>query len=499
NLPEQAAGFNGHVIVDAVVPVYAGLEIDGTTVIGVYDDHVQFGGEGAIQTSVPGVGSVALGYGAVGFTADARPGRERVEFWSSAATADEPIVIGFGDTEISFPANGQERSLSQFFATAPDSSGVWTVDPRSNFVVSGLSSFGVGALAELAGIDLSDMSVATATLRIGSEGIRLQGSVSRGIHPDIEFQGSARIDAFLSFADFADSSLEISGSFAIGGVDIGGQAMLSIDRHGFVVSGELVTPISRVELSGFINETGAQLSGTLEATLGLSALSDAAISGIDDAQREIDRLDTTIALMRNQVRKERRTADRGFRDAKAALGAAKAEVNKIRGNIDYNNRLIRGLETEYVNLEWYEWPRGLAILAEIAALGTANVAQEAALVVAIGVLDFAIEVLEGIRIVIDALPTDLDLRIVALFVARDAATVLLDIAREAAKAIDFGGNVHVELSFSLGTQGLIADASAQHCDGDGNNCVALAAASLTIAEYFEICVEPFGLPLCATI
>ncbi len=497
NLPNGAESFAGHVIVDAVVPVHKQLEVDGTAIFQIQPGTVKVGGEGVLQAGMSGVGSVALGHGAFGFRADARPASAGLEFWAAAGSNTDPVTLSTDGVDFVFPANGEDRRFSLFFEAAPDAAGVWRIGPRSNVHAEGTFSFGMGGLGTLAGTGLGDLNVARAKLHLDRTGIAFSGMVSKGMHPTVGVKGTAELDGFVSFENFSDSWVEAKGTFDVGGVGIGADARMYIGKGGFEISGELVTPISRVAVSGFIDDAGVQLTGSAEAKLGLSAIADAAHAGIADARREIAKLDGEIVAMRKQVKVERRSTDRAFRNASAALRTAQADVRKIQKTIDYNRGLIRALHVEYRTCAFF---RCMGILAEIAALEIVVNGEIVAKDAAVEVLKAAEWLVERIRRGLDALPTDLDPRIIALITAREAATLALDLATEAAKVIDLGGNVHVALYFSVGTKGLDASASAKHCDGDGNNCKDLVAASVKVAgDYFEVCVKPFGFDLCAKL
>ncbi len=488
NLPPAAKPVRGHVIVDAEVPVYKGMQLDGTAVLEIRRKTIRIAGEGDLETVVPKVGKVTLGTGAFGFSVSAKKGAEKVQYWTAADSSKDPMKLNVGKVKVDVPA-GNERSVRQSYG-AEKVSGKWKVLPSTYFELQGQFTYPTTQIVKMIGVNIGDMAVGEATLRIDGSGLEAHGVMNAGLHPDVQMQGNATAHIVVPFRKLSNTTVEVTGSMTIGGVDIGAEAMMRIDKKGLMVSGEINTPASRVAVSGSITKAGVQLAGEFSAELDLSAISNKATEAIDAAQAEIDKIDRDIAKMRETVKAERRAADKFFRDAQRAVENAQAEVDKINGNIRVNNDKIAALRVKLKNANIFE---AVGISAAIESLKAANTIQRGLLTSANATLDLANDALQLIRDGLDALPTDADPRIIALFGLREGATAALQLAREAAQAIDIGGTVHVDISFSLGASGLFGDASMRYCD---SKCTTLTGGSLVISDYFEVCVEVFGFDVC---
>ena len=499
-LREGGATFSGQLVIDAIVPIYQGIEVDGTVVTAFSPTAYRQGGNGYVYVTVPFFKNlvsfeVPLGDASAAIEVETAAGRERTYAYFSG-TFRSASADSFLPAEIAklIPMVDNEVHVAGQFGTRTGDDGVVRVDADSFLRATGRFGYNPGFLGELTGLDLSELMVSEAELRIDRRGFLLTGSTSSSLHPAVGFAGGVEVTAFISAEDIADSYLELRGDLVVAGVRLDAGALLRLDRDGLHVDGHFVTPVSRIELSGEITSQGVSLRGLARAEFPLNVLeglaSDAE-SALDVAIAEVQKLDSQIAAMRKQVLDERRATSSDFQTAQAAVRAARAEVQKIQSSIDYNyariavrNREIASWERWYDDLAWYDktwgWTklsyevtwRGTEIAGRYTAIGTLETSRA----VADGVLIAAEGVLYGIDEALNAIPVDADPRVAGLIIARESAVVTLAAAREVTRVAQLGGTLAAEIEFTLDDSGIHGRADIQHCSSGG--CTTLVGGSV---------------------
>ncbi len=117
------------------------------------------------------------------------------------------------------------------------------------------------SLTQKVGVDLSDLAVAEARLDVDRRGFRLAGTMRVGVTlaKDLEIGGGAAVEAFFA-DDPADFYVRITGDVTVAGQELF-DARVRMDAHGLFVEGELDTGVSRIAVTGFITQRGAELGG----------------------------------------------------------------------------------------------------------------------------------------------------------------------------------------------------------------------------------------------
>ena len=518
NIPAPAVDglepFFGHIVIDSIIPLPSAMELDGTVVVEVRDDRVRTSGFGELSATLPLIDTlldIQIPLGDATVDLQAGGGRISMGFEGQIGGTNPTYELPIVGVPFTLPADGTAEA-SALLAWNIDAGGSWSIDPASHFEVTGEMTMNLVPFADHLGLDLASQSV-DAMLRIDGEGAYVAGSTAVTLHPALESGAQMQLETFLSFGDFSESYLAMDGELVVAGVTLG-DASIDLSRNGLFVSGMLTNTIATVELRGEISSAGVNLSGTqtIEFPLDvLSRISEGATSAIDDAQAEVDRLQGAIEAMRDQVRKERRLADETLQGWIRGLETAQADLNKINDNIRTNNRKIATLEDK-IDAEKARYRKlnagqkalqaighGATLAGwrgEITVLQTANLAQYGYKETA----DFALETAQnGLRLAedaIDAIPTDIDPRIVSLIAAKEAATLVLQTARSAAEIIDVSGTLRGQITWNVGTDGLSGSIVAEYC---GNACTTLAGGSITIFPTPEACIEVFDIEVCASI
>ncbi len=148
-------------------------------------------------------------------------------------------------------------------------------------------------LGRLVGIDLNNLRTTSATFSADRDGISLTGYTRTSIYPDVGFDGDARINANFTGSP-TDWSIDITGDMAIANTPIS-EGRLEISTVGMLLSGEFVTPLTRIGMSGQIDSSGIEMRGNTGITIPISVVEtvvewvvDAAICGterVTDAAR----------------------------------------------------------------------------------------------------------------------------------------------------------------------------------------------------------------------
>ena len=506
--------FFGHIVVDGIIPLPSAMELDGSVVVEVREDKVRTSGFGELSATIPLIDTlldIELPIGDATVDLQAGGGRLSLGFEGQVGGNEPTYELPIIGVPFTLPTNGTAEA-SALVAWNIDADGRWTIDRESHLEITGEMTMTLLPFADALGVDLAAQSI-DAMLRIDGDGAYVAGSTELTLHPALQSGAGMHLETFLSFRDFSESYLTFDGELVVAGVTLG-DASVDLSQHGLFVSGMLTNTIATVELQGEISSAGVNLSGTqtIEFPLDvLSRISDGATAAIDDAQAEVDRLQGAIEAMREQVRKERRLADTTLQGWIEALEEAQRDLDEIDDNIASNKRKIESLRDKkdaekrrFKNLNLAE--QGLQLVKHNARLAGWN--TEIGYLTAENGIQFgyketaslALEAAQaGIRLAedaLDAIPVDIDPRIVGLIAAKETATAVLQTARAAAEIIDVSGTLRGQITWQLGTAGISGSVVAEYC---GTSCTTLAGGSVTLLPTPEACVELFDIEVCASL
>ncbi len=148
-------------------------------------------------------------------------------------------------------------------------------------------------LGRLVGINLNNLSTTSATFSADRDGINLTGYTRTSIYPDVGFDGDARLNANFT-GSLTSWSIDLSGEMSIANTPIS-EGRLEVSTAGMLVSGEFVTPLTRIGMNGQIDASGIEMRGNTGITIPISVVEsvvewvvDAAICGterVTDAAR----------------------------------------------------------------------------------------------------------------------------------------------------------------------------------------------------------------------
>ncbi len=511
--------FSGHIVIHhSQIPLVAGVDLDGEMIVQVGADSLAFGGNGQVRASVPLIEdaldfSFPLAHASAGMRLGLGGGAEQVDLFMSGQIDSQSAFDQLpGWLPLELPADAHVAGAARLVLNLGDRSAP-LLDPASFVELEGHLAMAPAFLDELTGVDLSELLVSDAAVRVDGSGMRLTARTTSSIHPAIQFGGEIGVDAFVSPIDPLRSYVTLDGEVQIAGIDLDGAASLRLDAQGFRATGHLNTAMSQVELTGSITTTDVQLSGQARVDVPLNLLDgllEGAPKALADAKAEVRKLDDDIAAIRAEIEAGRVERARDFDAAQAAVDEAKAEVDEIQREIDNAYARIRTLENEIE--DWEEWyadlPKveqvtyGWASLSfevgwrgtEIGLLYTGIGTLEAARLVAQGVLDGAKLVLEGIEAGLDLIPVDADPRIIALVAARELALGTLTLAEGAVSVLTIDARLAAEIEVTLGTTGLSGAMTGQVCSGEG--CLDVVGGSVSFAPEPEACLTVVGAEAC---
>ncbi len=509
--------FGGHLFIQhSEIPLTTGVTLDGEMFVRIDDDSLAFGGNGQVRASVPLVDDVLdfsfpLADASTGMRMGLAAGSEGVDLFLSGSMDSQSA---FDQLPAWLPLEAPvDASIEATARLVLNFNGGPLLDPASFVEIKGRMAMVPSYLTELTGVDLSELLVSEAAVRIDANGMRLNAKTTSSVHPAVELGGELSVDAFVSPANPTASYVALEGQVAIAAIDIDGAASLRLDSFGFTAKGHITTPVSQIELSGNITTTDVSLSGKARVEVPLNLLGDVlegAPQALADAKEEVRKLDNEIQVIRDEIEANRAERTRDFDAAQAAVNQAKADVDAVQRDIDAAYRRISTLEREIKEWEdWYDDLPGIEQVAygwaslsfevgwrgtEIGLLYTGIGGLETARFLAQGVLDGAILFLEGVEAGLDLIPVDADPRIVALTLARETALGVLTLAEAGVSVLTIDARVAAEIDVTLGTSGLAGAVSGQVCSG--SDCLELIGGSVTFAPTPEACFTVAGIETC---
>ncbi len=481
-----ATDLAGFLFIRFPVPLAGLVTMDGDTVYSVQPDGLGIAGAGDAVVGLPVAGSL------LGLSLPLGSARATLELDADVQRAS---VVGLLEPDTS--------DLDKWIPVLPKT----TIEVEAALgtrlednLLRMYGKFGIDLepFSELAGVDIGEPLTLKGDLRIDESGFLLQGRARPDLHPAIGIDGKVDVDASFT-GDPADAFLRIAGALSVGGIDLGAGASLEVDARGAFVEGAFSTGRTEIALAGELGRQGPVLLGSLALPLPLDILEqelENARQAVRDAEVGVDRIDDEIDDMRDTVRAERRAASSALADAQSAVNGARGRLDDIQDDIDDNDDDIDRYEDKIDDLEDKKC-RSVSCFSEraadiayykglIAARKADNVTLKARRTTARTTLSAAEAALARIRSELDALPTDTDPRIVALFGQREAAEGTLAAARIALDAVpDTSGlpdDLLVRIDVRLDERGLSGTATAE---GSG---VEVAEASVAFGASPEACV-----------
>ncbi|WP_031435386.1 hypothetical protein [Methylomarinum vadi] len=465
-LPNVVGNIKGHLFVDAAMPLYKFFELNGEIVTSIGKEGYTQAGNGDLAVNFDLIPNLLhfnfnLARASAGVVVNAD---EQTGFFSGIKKPDTSFLPDWVPIK---PTH--ETQLSGYISSA---------SPHLSYLrAKGQFGFSPKFLSNLIGVELNDIVLNQSEMRIGAAGIWLKGKTSASIHPAIKLNKSTDVEIYLPFANLADTSIKMSGEIMVLGTGIS-PATLEISKQGFYINGQFSTPLAVIGLSGEISGSGPALAGVSKIMLPLdkitNALSDAqyAVAVARDKVNDIQRLiDVEIAAV--VERRERHAQN--LQTAQDALSAAQYEVNRIQSAINYQYDLISTYRKQITNkYNWYKsqpwykktWAWGVYSAyktykyGQISVAYTAIGALEATKLTAVAALEVAKYALKLLEAATETFPVEMDPKVAALIVSKEAANLVLLSAEEVLKrfpVIDF--NAGTDLLLSLNNSGLHGEVS----------------------------------------
>ncbi|BAN02066.1 coiled-coil domain-containing protein [Ilumatobacter coccineus] len=515
NIPAPATGlgdaFTGHVVVDGIVPLYAGIELDGSAVIALRDPGVRTVGWGDVLATVPLIDSlidiqIPLADAAVEIQAEST--RIGVAYDGAIGGSNPTYELPLVGMPITIPTTGSVEWDARF-GFVDDGSGTWRIDPASYAEVSGEFGVGLGQFGELIGMELSDVASQSGSFRIDSTGVTARGQSQLQIHPALRSGAAADYALRIDAADWLQSSLEFVADVELAGHTIAA-ADVVVGGDGIAVAGEVDFGFARAALSGSIDSTGFELAGEAGIDLSIDGLAEASRSvteGITSLITEVEQLDGEIDRARAEVRENRRNRDDAFIGAKSFLQNAidsldeldsetaekEARIAELRRKIADEQDWYDGLSAGKKVLEWTAHSARLTVWrGEIATLNVRIFAiDDVYRPAAVGVLTGAQEALDLIQAGLDALPVDTNPKVAVLLLTRNGLIGALELARGTAELFEIEGSLRGNVAMRLASDGIGGSFSGELCGP--NRCTALPGGRVELGADTAICVELPGL------
>ncbi len=460
SLPEDVADFAGQIYLHGDIPLTPAVSIAGEMITYVGEHGAAQGGNGEVSIGIPGLPSF-------------------IDFDISLGNASAALKVT--DYEQKVFVAGELKPDTQFLedilpvmpmAGATAQGYIGDDLENTQLVIEGEMGLGADLLGDLIGVNMNELQMTRARVSVGADGIEISGSTNMQISPDIQVNSEIEVYAAIDWNNPEDVLLRLSGNMDVFGVALE-DVTLEISSQGMFVNGAFVTPVSRIQLSGSITDQGPQISGLGQVTLDLGDIADSmenATAALNIAQAEVNKINADITAMRATVTAERAQSQKNLENAQAAVTAAQNKVNSINSSINAQYRSINSHKSRIASkYRWYKaakWHQRASRYASYAAeksWRSADIARRHATIVtlkasrtvATGALSAAKLALEGIKQGMVLTPIDLDPRLVALFAARDTATVALDIAKKPFELVPpIDASIEGQIEMEIGINGI---------------------------------------------
>ncbi len=256
---------------------------DGNTLFNSLAPDVEYGGNGTLNVGIDFLEFFSFGFELGNASLGLKTGEGEQNAYFSGMLAPD---TGFLPQEL-VPIRP---------STTVNMAGLISDDIAKSFLRGeGEYSLDASSLSRLVGVDLGDLTATSATFSADRNGVRLTGLTRSSIYPGVGFDGDAQLDANFTGSP-SDWSIGISGQMDIAGTPIS-QGQLNVSSAGLTLSGDLVTPLTRVGMSGQIDASGIEMRGNTGITIpvfsqetkwvvdgvicGYEKVTDAAICGVD--------------------------------------------------------------------------------------------------------------------------------------------------------------------------------------------------------------------------
>ena len=272
--PEQTHGdvpgiapFDGHFVQEASGPLGSlPLSLEGTVVYDLDPDDdgdnpftpvefvtspdLHYAGNGVLSVGVPFLDVFSLGFelGSASVSVEVSESSSHAAFTGFMyAGLDSVLPAG-----LPIPINPQTTLEASGFLGEPIED--------SFYYMRGEYNIDATVLGDLLGMDLNSLYAQQAKLRIDRNGFLLEGSTTSQIHPDIALGGAVLVRVWIP-TDGSPAYIELIGDMMVFGTGLQ-NVILHVGTDGFLVNGEYVTPLSRIAMTGTIDEFGPDLTGS---------------------------------------------------------------------------------------------------------------------------------------------------------------------------------------------------------------------------------------------
>jgi hypothetical protein len=524
---QDLSAFNGSHVVDGIIPIPPlAMEFDGSLTFQLpgsdFQQTLNAISSGQFQhlprnVMVGGNGGISLGFdafGPVGVSLDIGSASLGI---ISANNADENALSVFfsGEMEagqwevfddIPFSPAQATLNVSALFGF-DDLSENARPNSDSHFRAEGMYGLHSAAVEKLLGFGIGNLQQIKGVTEISKEGFYLKGvSLSQPNIPFVKFNKEVDVEITVPASDPEDFILLLKGDMTLnaGGVEISNMGEVEISSSGAYMKITYDSLLNDVEVVGLINRSDFLLYGNTEFILPLSLINHAkaSVNTLDDAKREVAKINNEIKRQRAIVAAERKRASAGLEKAKRKVREAEKKLTRINRWINDRYRWIRGHKNALAskkrwarNCSWWKsgwcWARygaeagwrGAKIAAHYAYIGGMRGAKQ----VAKGGLWIARQSLEGARQAVVYTPVDMDPRVSGLFAGRETALLALEAAKQTLNAMpninaDVGGDVALQIS----NKGVAGDIAAKYCTARG--CEDVAGARLIFTDSPEACI-----------
>ncbi len=266
---------------DGSLAVDVDVNDDGQTLFNSFAPDVEYGGNGTLNVGVDFLRFFSFGFelGSASLGIKVTDGEQNAYF------------SGMLDPDTAFLP---QELVPIRPSAAVNMAGLISDDIAKSFL-RGEGEFNLDAstLGRLVGINLNNLSTTNATFSADRDGINLTGYTRTSIYPDVGFDGDAQLNANFTGSP-TDWRIDITGDMAIANTPIS-EGRLEVSTAGMLVSGEFVTPLTRIGMRGQIDSSGIEMRGNTGITIPISVVEtvvewvvDAAICGterVTDAAR----------------------------------------------------------------------------------------------------------------------------------------------------------------------------------------------------------------------
>ena len=494
-MPLELDSFSGQIALSGTIPMPGGVNLDGDVITYIGEHGFAQGGNGDLVWGLPFLPDfisfdIELGAAsaAVKITDD-----EQLTFVSGELKPDTAFMADILPVMPEAGAKVQGYIDNQF---------------GDAFIsIEGQMGLGADTFGQWIGIDLNSLNMTTASMLISAEGFSVDGKTAMQIHPSIQINSEVNVHASMSWLAPEETTLRLSGNMDIYGVALE-DVVVEISGRGMFVNGAFVTPLTRIGLSGEINNSGAELTGVGQVILGLGDITGAmqdAHEALTKAQTEVEKIDFAIASMRTTIAAEREKHARALANARSAVSSAQSTINGLNSKISAEYKAISSRKSQisswyrwYKKAKWYQKASRYSRYvyekswrnADIARRYVTIAAYKTSLVAANAALELAKLTLKGLEAATNTFPIDLDPRIISLFAAKETANLALEVAKLPFASVPFiDGDFSGDIELSLGTSGIYGNVSANI------NGFSLLEGSLGFDPHFEACIRipTFGL------